>query len=383
MTWPNVTINQLNQRQGVINEIERTVLFIGHAHDGAATVGDLVMLNSQSDIDVELTDASDSLRENLRAAQLNAGQNWQAYALIVPAGADTAAKVDAIRNVQPMISVEGVVSIGDLSADTTAADIGIFSALREELISKHGRWVWFMLAVPGPHKGGAPKSWAQYLEQLSTNATGKAAHAVQLVPALWGNEVGALAGRLCHRSVTIADSPARVKTGALVGLSSDLPVDSAGVELNLAHLRAMHDLRYSVPMWYADYEGMYWSDGLTLDVKGGDYPVIEYLRIVDKAARRVRLQAIAKIADRALNSTPGSIAAHKTYFSRTMRDMSRSTQITGITFPGEVKPPREGDVEIVWSYTTAVSIYLVVRPYESPKAITVSIMLDTSLEAQS
>ncbi|MGL5421912.1 MAG: DUF2586 domain-containing protein [Serratia fonticola] len=383
MTWPNVTINQLNQRQGIINEIERTVLFIGHAHDEATTPGDLIMLNSQSDIDVELTDASDSLRENLRTAQLNAGQNWQAYAMIVPADADTAAKVDAIRNVQTMISVEGVVSIGDLSADTTAVDIGIFSALREELISKLGRWVWFMLAVPGPLDGVAPQSWAQYLEQLSTNATGQAAHAVQLVPALWGNEVGALAGRLCHRSVTIADSPARVKTGALVGLSSDLPVDSAGVELNLAHLRTMHDLRYSVPMWYADYEGMYWSDGLTLEVKGGDYPVIEYLRIVDKAARRVRLQAIAKIADRALNSTPSSIAAHKTYFSRTLRDMSRSAQITGVTFPGEVKPPREGDVEIVWSYTTAVSIYLIVRPYESPKAISVSIMLDTSLEAQS
>jgi hypothetical protein len=383
MTWPNVTINQLNQRQGKINEIERTVLFIGHAHEASATLGDLIMLNSQSDIDGELAEASDLLRENLRAAQVNGGQNWQAYAIIVPATADVSTKLDAIRNAQPMISVEGVVSIGNLSMDITTSEIGIFNALREELVSKLGRWVWFMLAVPGPLDGDKPVSWAQYLERLSQVTKGKAAHAVQLVPSLWGNELGVLAGRLCHRSVTIADSPARVKTGSLLGLAPDLPVDSGGIELNLAHLRALHDLRYSVPMWYADYEGMYWSDGVTLDVKGGDYPVIEYLRIVDKAARRVRIQAIAKIGDRALNSTPSSIAAHKTYFSRTLRDMSRSAQINGVTFPGEVKPPREGDVEIIWTDADTVSVYLIVRPYESPKSITVSIMLDTSLEAQS
>ncbi|PVZ87910.1 DUF2586 domain-containing protein [Serratia sp. S1B] len=380
MTWPNVTINQLNQRQGIINEIERTVLFIGHAAAEADTPGDLIMLNSQSDIDVELKDACDLFRKNLLTAQLNAGQNWQAYALLVPANANTTAKAEAIRNVQQMISVEGVVSIGETDANATAAEIGIFSALREELIAKLGRWLWFMLAVPGPIDGREPKTWAAYVEQLAQYATGKAAHAVQLVPALWGNEVGALAGRLCQRSVTIADSPARVKTGSLIGLDSDLPVDADGIELNLAHLRTLHDLRYSVPMWYADYEGVYWSDGLTLDVKGGDYPVIEYLRIVDKAARRVRIQAIAKIGDRSLNSTPGSIAAHKTYFSRTMREMSRSAQINGVTFPGEVKPPRDGDVEIYWSDANTVSIYLIVRPYESPKSITVSIMLDTSLE---
>ncbi|MDI8746242.1 DUF2586 family protein, partial [Salmonella enterica subsp. enterica serovar Montevideo] len=41
-----------------------------------------------------------------------------------------------------------------------------------------------------------------------------------------------------------------------------------------------------------------WADGRTLDVEGGDYQSIETLRIVDKAARRVRLLAIGKIADR-------------------------------------------------------------------------------------
>jgi hypothetical protein len=391
MTWPNVTINQLNQRQGTINEIERTVLYVGSAETGP---GDLVALNSQSDIDTVLADASEGLRECLRAAKVNAGQNWQAYALLVEKDTDATQWPAAIEHVQDIISVEGVVAVTQLAdAKTGRTAIEAYSALRETLVSKLGRWVWFVLTVSGP-KGlpgigggdGVPPgvNWADYLKFQAELAKDIAAYGVQLVPALWGNEAGALGGRLCHRSVTIADSPARVKTGAIVGLgigSSELPVDSDGIELNLAHLRAMHDLRYSVPMWYADYEGKYWSDGLTLDVKGGDYPVIEYLRIVDKAARRVRIQAIAKIGDRALNSTPASIASHKTYFSRTLREMSRSTQINGVTFPGEVKPPQAGDVEITWADKETVQIYLVVRPYESPKSITVSIMLDTSLEA--
>ncbi|HDT4620420.1 TPA: DUF2586 family protein [Klebsiella oxytoca] len=387
MTWPNVTINQLNQRQGKINEVERTVLFVGNAATGD---GDLVALNSQSDIDTALTDASEALREVVRAAKVNAGQNWQAYALLVAAGNSAATWPSAIESVQDLISVEGVVAVTQLAdASEGRTTIEAFSALRETLVSKLGRWVWFVLTASGPLTipGSGAKSgvtWADYLKFQSALAKDIAAHAVQLVPSLWGNEAGVLAGRLCNRSVTIADSPARVKTGAIVGLgieSSDLPVDSAGIELDLAQLRAMHDLRYSVPMWYPDYEGIYWADGLTLDVKGGDYPVIEYLRIVDKAARRVRIQAIAKIGDRSLNSTPASIASHKTYFSKTLREMSRSTQINGVTFPGEVKPPQEGDVEITWTDTETVQIYLVVRPYESPKSITVSIMLDSSLEA--
>lgn len=387
MTWPNVTINQLNQRQGKINEVERTVLFVGNAATGD---GDLVALNSQSDIDTALTDASEALREVVRAAKVNAGQNWQAYALLVAAGNSTATWPSAIESVQDLISVEGVVAVTQLAdASEGRTTIEAFSALRETLVSKLGRWVWFVLTASGPltipGSGAKPGvTWADYLKFQSALAKDIAAHAVQLVPSLWGNEAGVLAGRLCNRSVTIADSPARVKTGAIVGLgieSSDLPVDSAGIEIDLAQLRAMHDLRYSVPMWYPDYEGIYWADGLTLDVKGGDYPVIEYLRIVDKAARRVRIQAIAKIGDRSLNSTPASIASHKTYFSKTLREMSRSTQINGVTFPGEIKPPQEGDVEITWTDTETVQIYLVVRPYESPKSITVSIMLDSSLEA--
>lgn len=384
MTWPTVTIDQLNQRQGKISEVERTVLFVGSAAADSEIPGDLIALDSQSDITLVLADADTALRENVRAAQRNGGQNWQAYALVLAADAQPGDDVIAILSAQQMISVEGVIcTIPITDAAEGRTKINAFAALRAELISKYGRWVWSILTVDGPAVLPDPMKWSAYQAFLAELETGIAAESVQLVPALWGNEAGVLAGRLCNRSVTVADSPARVKTGALIGLgidTADMPLDAGGVEVTLAHLRSMHDLRYSVPMWYPDYEGMYWSDGRTLDVKGGDYQIIENLRIVDKAARRVRIQAISKIADRAMNSTPTSIAAHKTFFARTLRDMSHSSQINGVMFPGEVKSPQTNDVVITWRDNETVSIYLVVRPYGSAKSIQIGILLDQSID---
>ncbi|WP_162620924.1 DUF2586 family protein, partial [Cronobacter sakazakii] len=163
--------------------------------------------------------------------------------------------------------------------------------------------------------------------------------------------------------------------------SDEMPVDGTGAVLELATLRALEAQRYSVPMWYPDYDGIYWADGRTLDVEGGDYQSIETLRIADKAARRVRLLAIGKIADRSLNSTPGSIAAHQSLFAKPLREMSKAAEINGVTFPGEVKPPQDGDVSIVWKTKKQVEIYIVVRTYEVPLQISISLVLDQSLEA--
>ncbi|EBW0835824.1 DUF2586 family protein [Salmonella enterica subsp. enterica serovar Typhimurium] len=279
MTWPTVTVNQVNQLLGETNEVERTLLFIG---TGTKNVGKTLAVNAQSDFNALLGEGNSPLKSDVLAAMANAGQNWWGFVHV-------------------------------LAADS---------------------------------------------------------------------EPGVLAGRLCNRAVTVADSPARVKTGALLNLGSDeLPEDGTGKTLELATLKALEAQRYSVPMWYPDYDGFYWADGRTLDVEGGDYQSIETLRIVDKAARRVRLLAIGKIADRSLNSTPGSIAAHQTLFARPLREMSTAANINGVSFPGEVKPPQDGDVSIVWKSKKAVDIYIVVRTYEVPLQITISLLLDASLEA--
>jgi len=373
MTWPNVGVNQINQLQGETNEVERCVLFIG---TGAVNVGKTLAVNTQSNFDTLLGESDSQLKSDVMAALANAGQNWWGFVHVLAADAEPDAWVDAVKAAQVSCSVEGVLLSDDITAK---APINQAITLRSELIAKYGRWVWFILAAQGMQEDEAQ---ADYLVRMSTLQDGIAEKAVQLVPRLWGNDPAVLAGRLCNRAVTIADSPARVKTGALISLgSNELPLDGAGKVLELATLQALEMQRFSVPMWYPDYDGFYWSDGRTLDVEGGDYQSIETLRIADKAARRIRLLAIGKIADRSLNSTPGSIAANQSYFMKPLRGMSTAASINGVSFPGEVKPPQDGDVTIVWKSKKAVDIYIVVRTYEVPLQITINLMLDASLEA--
>ena len=371
MTWPIVSINQINQLQGETKEVERVVLFVGR---GTVNVGKTLAVNSQTNFDVLLGDKSTPLKNDLIAARDNAGQNWWAFVSVLEDKVVAGAWTKAVLAAQSVCSVEGVVLSDDITAK---ADIDLAVSLRQELIAKYGRWVWFMLAAQGVQK---TETQAAFLARLSALQTGVAEKAVQLVPRICSNAPGVLAGRLCTRLVTIADSPARVKTGALV-TTGDMAKDSTGASVELATLQALEAQRFSVPMWYPDYEGLYWSDGRTLDVQGGDYQSIETVRIADKAARRVRLMAIAKIADRSLNSTPGSIAAHEQLFARPLREMSISGAINGVTFPGEVKPPQDGDVSIVWKTKKSVEIYIVIRTYEVPLQITIGLMLDASLEA--
>jgi hypothetical protein len=169
----------------------------------------------------------------------------------------------------------------------------------------------------------------------------------------------------------------RTATGALVGLG-DTPLDTDDVALSMAVLTALDEAKLSVPQSYVDYPGMYWGDCNLLDIPGGDYQVVENLRVVDKAARAVRLLAIAKIANRNLNNSNISIAANKTYFARPLREMSRSVLINNVQFVAELQPPADDAVNIVWTSQTAVQIYLKLTPFNSPKTITANIYLDLS-----
>lgn len=364
--WPYVQINNLNQMQGPVTEVERHLLFVGSA---ASNTGKLLSLNTQSDFDQLLGAADSELKANLQAAMANAGQNWTAAAFVLPTDMDWK---EAVRDAQKTQSFEGVVVLGQ---EWDQASINAAHALNQELIAKWGRWQFMLLAVPGITK---EQDWSTYETELSTLQEGIKAESVSLIPQLFTNLVGAYAGRLCNRSVSVADTPCRVKTGAVVGLGNK-PKDKDGVELPLATLQTLEQNRYSVPMWYPDYDGTYWADGRTLDAEGGDYQVIENLRVAYKVSRRLRIRAITRLGDRSFNSTPGSTAAAILYFGKDLREMAKAITIGGQPFPGDISSPKDGDISIQWTDKNHVSIYVVIRTVDCPKGITVNIMLDLSL----
>ncbi|HHQ4655162.1 TPA: DUF2586 domain-containing protein, partial [Aeromonas hydrophila] len=226
--------------------VERHLLFVGSA---ASNTGKLLSLNTQSDFDQLLGAADSELKANLQAAMANAGQNWTAAAFVLPTDMDWK---EAVRDAQKTQSFEGVVVLGQ---EWDQACINAAHALNQELIAKWGRWQFMLLAVPGIAK---EQDWSTYETELATLQEGIKAESVSLIPQLFANLAGAYAGRLCNRSVSVADSPCRVKTGAVVGLGNKSK-DKDGVELPLATLQTLEQNRYSVPMWYPDYDGTYWA----------------------------------------------------------------------------------------------------------------------------
>jgi len=370
-----VQVNKLNLMQGEFDEVENYFLFVGRGT--GVNEGKLLALNNDSDLDTLLGETPSVLKTQIEHARTNAGQNWNAC--VIPLDG-VMTWDEAVDYAMTQLTVEAVIVTDPVAV---AADVEAMQAKVVNIMGQYMRPIWFMGTTraldPDTDSGEA---WSDFTAAIKPLIAAVAADSVMIVPTLWGFDQGTLAGRLANKSVTIADTPMRVATGALLGAWTTKPKDNTGRVIDMAILKELADARFSVPQWYPDYPGMYWGDGALLDVEGGDFRVVENLRVVQKAMRRVYPLAVYRVGDRKLNSTPASIAMNQTYFMRPLREMSRSVQIMGITFPGEVKPPQDGDIVISWPMRTKVEIYMVVRPYNCPKSITCNVMLDLTNYAE-
>ncbi|MDD9304377.1 MAG: DUF2586 family protein [Desulfobacter sp.] len=366
MSLGTVQINRLNLMQGPLPEIECRFLFIGV---GATNMDSVLAVGVETDLDVALGEAESVLKTQVEAARVNAGQNWSAGVMPI---ADATAWAAAVDFAMTVTTCEAIVLVDPVAAKT---DLEAMQTKGRSIMAQYMRPVFFMAGVRGPED---TETWAAYIAAIKPITEGVAADQVCVVPYLWGHDLGALAGRLCDRSVTIADTPMRVATGTMAGTWGAKPTDKDQVAITLAHLKELDTNRFSVPQWYPDYPGTYWGDCNMLDVPSGYFQVVENLRVVQKAMRRVYPLAVARIGDRRLNSTPVSIAENKSYFMRPLRAIAKSVTILGRTFPGEIHPPSDDAIEIVWMDKNTVEIYIMVRPYNCPKDITVNLALDLS-----
>lgn len=361
-----VQINRLNLMQGPLPEIERHFLFIGL---GTVNVGKVLSVGTETDLDEALGAEDSNLKTQVQAAMVNAGQNWGAS--VMPIAAETT-WADAVDYAMEVVSCEAIVLTDAVAAST---DLEAMYTKARSILATYMRPVFFMASVRGC---GPTEAWADYIAAIKPVTDGVAADQVCVVPALWGPDQGTLAGRLCNRAVTVADTPMRVATGPLVGTFGEKPKDKDGVMLTMAHLKELDTSRFSVPQWYPDYPGTYWGDCNMLDVPGGDFQVVENLRVIQKAMRQVYPLTVARIGDRRLNSTPESIAQNSSYFMRPLMKMSIGSRIGKMVFPGEIHPPARDAITIVWIDKNTVKIYMKARPYNCPKDITVNLMLDLS-----
>lgn len=402
MAIGKVSVNNLNLGQGPVTEIERYFLFIGMA---GQNIGNLVALNTQSDLDAVFSAAPSDLKTQITAARLNGGDRWACMAAPIDSPGKWTQALDKAQAAG--ISVEAVVITTPV---TSRAELVAMQDKAVSINNLYGRRVFFMAATKGieptaqllmldetqaqePPKTTAASAkvapasadtasfsaptWDDYLATQRAIVAGVSANRVMVVPQLHRNDLGVLAGRLANAQVSIADSPMRVATGPLLGLGP-VPVSADGVPLPDSVRAELDRARFSVSQLYSDYPGVYWGDGNLLDAQGSDFQVIEHLRIVDKAARRVRVLLIQRVADRRLNNTPNSMAAATSAFTRPLREMARGATVFGQVQPGDIEPPRDGDVTLFWKTKTAVEVYITCRPFNCPKDLTANIALDLS-----
>ena len=361
----SVQVNNLNLLQGPLDAVENFLLYTGR---GAGTnEGKLIAVNSQTDLDAVLGLEASNLKKQVTAAQLNAGQNWNAAILPLREDGDWQEAVDMAVN---EMQFEGIALTDPV---TETRDIERMQAKAENVMAQHLAPVWIAGAIRPPLE---TETWEDYRAAAAAITKDVVADQVTLTASMWGHELGTYMGRLCNKSVTVADTPMRVKTGPLLGEWSDKPKDKNGRAIDMAMLYALDKARISVPQWYPGYPGLYFGDGNVLDVPAGDYQVIENLRVIQKCMRRVYPLAVGRIGDRTLNETPESIAAAQMYFARPLREMAKSRKVLGVPFPGEIHPPAKDAVTLVWLTKYELEVWITAQPYNCPKAITCNLLLD-------
>jgi len=79
--FPSVQINTLNLLSGEVKEIERHALFVGVTTQRETK---LTSVTPDSDFEKVFGVGADEIKKQVRAAMLNAGQNWIAHVMLVP-----------------------------------------------------------------------------------------------------------------------------------------------------------------------------------------------------------------------------------------------------------------------------------------------------------
>lgn len=367
MALGSVKVRNLNLGQGVVSGVERYFLFIGPA---AKNAGGLLPLNTDSDLDVELGTAASELKTQILAARANGGDSWACLA--APLASDSTWQLALTKALQTGYEFEAVVVTTPVTA---AAELSAMNDAAVLVLNTYACRAFFIAASVGID--AATQTWAQYAMAQKALVLDLAAPRVMCVPLMHGNDQGVLAGRLADASVSVADSPMRVATGAVLGLGAT-PVDSEGVPLQSATRSTLDAARFTVTQTYVGYPGVFFGDGNMLDSPDSDFKVIEYLRITDKAARAVRPLLIRRVADRRLNNSANSMAVNISALMAPLRAMAKSTKFAGQVFPGEIEQPKDGDIVLTWKSKTAVEAYIKLKPLNCPKDLTANIALDLS-----
>ncbi len=371
MALGNITVSTAVAQPPTYPKVEGVGLFVGACTTQPSrvqSIGQGASLEAFGDA------GSHPLVPTLKTAAQNGGPNWSAYALGLTPTANLDATLVRVKEALVTHQVEFVVLCTPL---TSAAEIAKVQTAMAEVFS-NGTRVFALCSLFAPKHTtgtGSHANWFAYIAAAKTVVMEATAPRVMCVAPVFGAELGAFAGRLQKTldepQGRISRSPMRTASGHAKGFSGSRSavVDKTGAAINLEVQKQLDGARLSVWQWYQGQQGLYFADANTLaSAAGDDAKVIEHLRVLDKAARRIYLRGVQKIADDRVQNTPAGNAVFGTYLSAPLRDMVAL---------GEIKPLEGDAVSITWPSTTQVNVRFTIQPPNAPKQITTEITLNT------
>ena len=335
------------QTQGVIGK----VLFIGVIGSGAsATAGAVQTLSSTFDADAKFGSSSE-LAKQIKVAYAN-NPKLQGWAIAAASGKTWKDVIDtALQTANPEL-----IAICDELADKAAIQAVQSKATTLEGIGKR---VIFLTAVA---KNLSSQTISAYITASKAKVQNLSANRVVVFAKLFGNEIGAMAGRISKMKVQ--QPPMRVKSGALAQIG-ELQADSAGATIQKTDLETLDTASFSVMQWYENMSGFFPADVNLFDTTINK---LEYRRTLDKATRALEQVAIREIGD-SVKNTPVGNSAFINRLSKPLREMALAE---------EIEPLAADAVKLTWVNATKVQIHFQIRPFKTPKDIAISLTLDTT-----
>lgn len=354
MTVPSVQTTNQNLQQGTPDGIENRFLVVG---TGTVNKGTLQLISGTTDVAVAV--GVGALGKNVQALVDNALVGGDVYGAVYVLD-DNEDFTDALVAAKAAGFDAELLVIADMQ-DTADA----IKDVQTKIISLKlaGNFMAGIIAVPGIDAG--TQTWSEYATANTTLLGDISADHLCMVPQLTDTCIGVLVGRLCRGDLSVGDTPIRTKSGPVLSLG-DLPVDSEGIDYDVAQATALNAVRLSVPVTHAGQPGIYWADASLLDGPTGDYKNLEILRVVLKGSRLVHSRMFSRLGDRTLNRAVASTKAGEDYAKAPLNDMARTRTNNE---PGEIYKPVDGDVQIFWVNDEEFEMSVAMQPIKSAKKI--------------
>ncbi|MGI6542968.1 MAG: DUF2586 domain-containing protein [Limnochordia bacterium] len=246
----------------------------------------------------------------------------------------------AFSTTAPSASVESVNAAIDVLFNTNlsydfihvvgASDSAMWAALaaRAEEAFNSFRYIHILAEAKGP---GADQTVDQWVSSLLEEAEDVASTRLSICAAFGkvsdiatGRQVvrnlaGLYAGRVS--AIGVQQHPGEVALGAMPSVVSLAPEG-----INAAHISALDDARFITFRTYEGFPGHYVNDGRIMAAPTSDYQQVETRRVVDKAARQVRIAALRFHKG---PGTPGGLAAFQAALQVPLGVMQADGEIMG------------------------------------------------------